>query len=234
MATDPGYKENQRVCRKERHTRGFMVAGANRDDIPVDFRTAVARAPPSPIDPKTGTPVGIDKGWDYNAGEAAWGENHQKRLLEDRGPWRDLYQWGPEKYVRPERIAVDRAVARFASPVKKGDREALRRSLRRAVGGDEAIFYDPQKQPVRVPQAITAHMLEKKSRLDGREAYFPFLKELIEDPYEIWVNFARSDISGRVAVRRRYMKAVRLEKDQVIGLYAEMREGYWVGGNVFR
>lgn len=28
-------------------------------------------APPSPIDPKTGEPVGIDKGWGYNVGEAA-------------------------------------------------------------------------------------------------------------------------------------------------------------------
>jgi len=31
-------------------------------------------APDSPIDPKTGAPVGIDRGWDYNVGEAALGE----------------------------------------------------------------------------------------------------------------------------------------------------------------
>jgi hypothetical protein len=29
------------------------------------------RAPESPIDPETGAPVGIDRGWDYNVGEAA-------------------------------------------------------------------------------------------------------------------------------------------------------------------
>jgi len=31
-------------------------------------------APASPLDPKTGAPVGIGKGWAYNVGQAAWDE----------------------------------------------------------------------------------------------------------------------------------------------------------------
>lgn len=45
-----------------------------------DYRKAADKgrgeAPPSPIDPKTGAPVGIDKGWDYNVGKAA-GESYK-------------------------------------------------------------------------------------------------------------------------------------------------------------
>jgi len=39
------------------------------------------QAPESPIDPKTGAPVGIDKGWDYNVGETHKEETH--RILEN-------------------------------------------------------------------------------------------------------------------------------------------------------
>ena len=72
------------------------------------------------------------------------------------------------------------------------------------------------------------------SRWDGREAYFPFIRELIEQPYEIWINFARSEVSGRVALRRRYVKAVELDRNRVLGLYAELQEGQWVSGDFYR
>lgn len=39
------------------------------------------QAPPSPIDPKTGEPVGIDEGWGYNVGEAA---KRDYRVLADK------------------------------------------------------------------------------------------------------------------------------------------------------
>lgn len=41
-------------------------------------------------------------------------------------------------------------------------------------------------------QGLLDHMVEKPARPDGREALFPFIRELIEDPAEIWVGFARS------------------------------------------
>jgi len=41
-----------------------------KEDYDAATASGLADAPPSPIDPKTGAPVGIDKGWDYNVGEA--------------------------------------------------------------------------------------------------------------------------------------------------------------------
>ncbi len=179
-------------------------------------------------------PNGIDPGFDYNVGEAAWGQNQQKRLMEDQGPWKDLHPWGPAKYGRPEKIAVDAPRAQLARPVKKGDMQGLRAALRKAVGSDEAHIADPTGANILVTQAISEHIAEKAGRFDGRDAYFPYIRELIEDPFEIWVNFAVSAVSGRVAIRKKYVKAVRLDKTRVLGLYAETQDGKWVSADFFR
>lgn len=51
-----------------------------------EYKAAVAagKVPPAQmvIDPKTGAPVGIDKGWDYNVGQA--GRQHDYKVLRDK------------------------------------------------------------------------------------------------------------------------------------------------------
>jgi hypothetical protein len=193
------------------------------------------QAPQSPIDPKTGAPEGVGKGWDYNVGEAAWGRNDAARLMEDQGPWNDLHPWGPKMNGRPAQLSTDRAVAKLGHPVTKGDEAGLRRALRQAIGGEAVDIADPTGTPVRVTQALVDHILAKPdSRWDGRDAYFPLIRELIEDPQEIWINFAQSQVSGRVALRRKYVKLVSLDRDRVLGLYAEIENGQWVSGDMFR
>jgi len=176
-------------------------------------------------------PAGIDPGWAYNVGEAAWGRNEALRLMEDEGPWRELVARGAQALRRPERVAVDKPQAKLARPGAKGDEAALRRALERAVGmaaGEDLVeLVDPTGTTVIVTQALVDHMLEDASRQDGREAYFPFIRELIEEPFEIWVSFAQSETSGRVALRRRYVKVIELDKDRALGLVAELDQGHW-------
>lgn len=177
---------------------------------------------------------GIDAGWDYNVGKAAWGENRAKVLMESEGKWKDMDPRGPVDYGRPEKIAVDQPKAAPASRVKPGDIDALRETLWKAVGGDSVPIQDPLGEPVRITQAIAHHIAESAGRWDGREMYFPLIPELIEDPYEIWVNFAKNEVSGRVAIRKKYVKAVKLDKNRVLGLYAEEQDGVWISGDFFR
>lgn len=180
-------------------------------------------------------PNGIDPGWDYNVGTAAWGEREQLRLMEDTGPWTDLSPLGHGKYGRPDKISVDAPRAELGNPVKKGDAPALREALTKALGSEASNIIDPLGEPVRVTQAIVGHILEKpETRWDGRDAYFPFIRELIEDPFEIWMSFAKSAVSGRVGIRRKYVKAVKLSGNKALGLYAESMDGYWVSGDLFR
>lgn len=53
------------------------VFGSTQSEYGAAKRRGNGEAPPSPIDPKTGAPAGIDKGWDYNVGKAAKEETHQ-------------------------------------------------------------------------------------------------------------------------------------------------------------
>lgn len=178
-------------------------------------------------------PNGIDPGWAYNPGEAAWGRTQALRLSEDEGPWKDLDLRGPEFYGRPAKIPVEEAKASPWHPKDKSE-GSLRQALSRVIGGEERAFVDPAGETVMVTQAIVDHMLEKPSRIDGREAFFPLIPELIEDPYEIWIGFTKSARSGRVAIRKRYVKAVRIGKNRVLGLWAEVMNGQWVSKDFFR
>lgn len=72
------------------------------------------------------------------------------------------------------------------------------------------------------------------ARLDGREQYFPFIKETIEDPYEIWTGFEENEATGQVHLRQRYVKMVELDKKRTLGLIAEVENGKWVGFDFFR
>jgi len=202
-----------------------------------EYRQAQAdgrgEAPPSPIDPTTGAPVGIDKGWDYNVGKAAYGQNIQARLMEDQGPWKDLCPGRPEDYNRPPKMPVDAPKAKLGTRQRTED--GLREELRRSVGGDSVSIADPTGERTLITQGIVDHILAKPdTRWDGREEYFPFIRELLEEPYEIWVNFAKSEVSGRVGLRKKYVKTIRLDKDRVLGLYAEIQDGVWVSGDFFR
>jgi hypothetical protein len=189
-------------------------------------------------DKKTGethqVPKGIDPGWDYNVGEAAWGKNEALRMMDDSGPWVDINPYGPEHYNRPEKIEPDMPQAEIGQRVKKGDVAGLREALTRAIGDDEVLFTDPIGGKVLVTQAIVDHILEDPDdRWNGREAYFTLIPELIEQPYEIWVSFAKSEISGRVGIRRKYVKAIQTKDKKVLGLFAEFMNGHWVGGSLF-
>ncbi|MBF0375817.1 MAG: hypothetical protein HQL39_20715, partial [Alphaproteobacteria bacterium] len=100
--------------------------------------------------------------------------------------------------------------------------------------GDEAVFVDPAGGRVRIGQAVVDHMLAAARRLDGREAYFPFLPELVTAPAEIWVGFGASTATDRVALRRRYVTFLALDKNRTIALVADLDGNLWSGLTFYR
>ena len=179
-------------------------------------------------------PKGIDAGWGYNVGKAAFGRGPTFLAQERHGPWNPLLALGGSRPSRPDRLAAVAARARLAARVREGDEAGMRDTLRRAIGGDGAVFEDPTGARVEVDQSLVDHILAGDSPWTGREAYFPLIPELIERPQEIWVGFAESAVTGKVAARRRYVRLVRLARDTVIGLVADMDGGYWSGLTFFR
>lgn len=180
-------------------------------------------------------PGEADEGWRYSPGETAWGRPWAKRVTDTlaSGTWVDVDPRGPESYGRPEIVPVDAPKA-LPIDIHRDDEEALRGLLRGAIGGDEDFFTNPFGERVLVTQAVVDHMLENTARIDGRQRYFSLIPEVIEDPYEIWVNFTRNTETGRYALRERYVKVVEIDKATVVTLVAETSGGIWTALTFFR
>ncbi len=189
-------------------------------------------------------PEGIDTGFGYNVGKAAWGRGADRVAIERHGPWTELKVPAgirqadtPLKPVPTPTRPVDPVLTdhfrRPSTPISPDTVDALRQGLRDALGADQVILTDPSGERISVGQAIVDHMIETPSRMDGRERYFPFIPELIETPQEIWVGFAES-ASGRVSLRRRFVKYLMIGKNEVLALVADADDNRWSGMTFFR
>jgi len=195
----------------------------------------VAHTLNTPDGPRTVmVPEGIDPGFAYNPGEGAFGRGAQEIAMERHGGFAALEAPGPmsETAGPLEPAATTTRPARVppARPDGTPDETALRKLFHVTLGSGEAIFRDPTGAHVSVTEAVVKHLIAKARENPGevnRAAYWPFIRELIETPHEIWQGFAKSEVSGRVAMRRRYVKLVRLSRDRVIALVADEAGGNW-------
>jgi hypothetical protein len=188
-------------------------------------------------DPRTNVsvkvPVGIDPGFAYNPGMAAFGRAEQKRLIDEAAlaTWEDI--GSPFVADRPAdlpEIPVDTPVANVGPRIQRGDEQGLRAALRDAIGEDSVTMIDPLGGGVAVGQAIADHLVNFPPRWEpSRTAFLPFIRELIEQPYEIWVTFARSKESGAIKLRRRYVKRI-APAGRGLGLVADVVNNVLVGG----
>lgn len=176
-------------------------------------------------------PKGIDPGFDYNPGLGAVGRGRQGRKMAARGEITHL--WSPGERPAVENLEPATPIGTILPPLTESREADLRRRLAQALGGDEAILSDPLGSPVAVSQAIVDHMLGDPRRLDGRDRYFGLIPELVTQPQEIWVGFVR-DETGRVFVRRRHIRLVRVGRKTTVGLVADAEGGDWVAMTFFR
>jgi SPP1 gp7 family putative phage head morphogenesis protein len=205
-----------------------------------------AEPPPSPLvmkmirTPQGAVPVevpeGIDPGFAYNPGVAGFGGGPDITAIYPReGDWPKLL---PPWELPLEPLPVDTPKAQIYKRVSP-DESSLREALRNAIGGDSAIFTDPLGGRIELGQAIVTHLIEVPKRINGRERYMPLFQELIEEPAEIWMGFASDPAGGKVTVRRRYIKLIRIEheggkaKQDSLGLVADATGHYWSGLTFF-
>lgn len=76
--------------------------------------------------------------------------------------------------------------------------------------------------------ATTANALRQHA-VDER--YIPFLPSVIEDPFEIWIGFAKNELTGQVYLRRRYAKAIRIGRNKYLSMMFDAIDGKWVSFN---
>lgn len=178
-------------------------------------------------------PVGIDPGFDHNPGMAAGRDDVETPALEKSSRWKELPGLTPAYYGRPADVPADAPKAALGA--KAHSPADLLPLFTKAIGGAEAVFTGPDKQPLVVNTAIVDHMLaDPAKRFDGREQYFPLIPELVKDPFEIWVTANVNEATGKIALRKRYVKMFQLEKNVVTGMVADSVNNRWEGMTFFR
>lgn len=202
------------------------------DSPPVDMEARQVNTPNGSASVRA--PAGIDTGFGYNPGKAAWGQAQQRTIAASHGPWRPLSSPGGARPAGPDDLPVAQARAELGERAGDGDRTELRRLLSRAIGGDERTFRDPTGERILVNQGLVDHLVEDAGRQDGREAFFPLIPELLESPQEIWVGFAEAEDTSRVALRRRYVRLVDLGRNRTVALVADSEQGHWQALTFFR
>lgn len=173
--------------------------------------------------------VKIDKGWDYNPGEAAFGswdrEKHDFTMLQE-GAYKTYAELGRGA------VPDDLAVAQKGNVVT--NKQDLVEVIKRDVldGADEKLF-----TPIEMPnmtimvnaERLATHYVEDKIR-DGRQPtydrsiFLPFLKETIENPFEIWAQFFRAP-SGKVFMRYTFIKGINYGKKKGLIFIAQVLRG---------
>lgn len=177
-------------------------------------------------------PIGIDPGFAYNPGLGAFGRGPNLTAIERQGGFTDLKAPSSARASVGDLVPVPTTTRPTAVPAPradgKPDESLLRALFRSAVGGDEAIFVDPAGGRVSISQAVVDHLIANPEPANtARAAYWTFTRELIESPQEIWVGFTRDEKTGRVALRRRYVKLVDIGEGRIVALIADEQGSFW-------
>lgn len=162
-------------------------------------------------------PNGIDPGWAYNPGKAAWGSELSEKAMaawkkQGAAAWERLSPGDWRSEGRPLRIPVDPARASLDRTIVGSDRAG---ALRRILGGDEQI-YSFEASDFRYDVLVNAQSLA--AHVDpARGPYLPLLPETMENPFEVWMSFERHKGTGKIVLRERIIKAVATgEKEGVL------------------
>lgn len=198
----------------------------------IDWEThTVGKDGPSPR--TVDVPKGIDPGWAYNVGDAAYGRPLAAQAMDawqaQKGAaWERLTPGDWQSYGRPERVPV--AAPRAALGNEVTGAEAAASLIATAIGGPEKVFRVPTRGgslPVLVDATVLADHLDP-----ARSPYIPFLPELLEDPYEVWLAFERHQGTGKIELRTRIVKVVDTGGAEGLLLVAQASRGQLLGWTV--
>jgi len=214
-------------CKKlmlsERDIRRLGKSGPDKAP-PIEWEDKLVGARgPSPRQVRV--PKGIDPGFAYNPGTAAWGQPLSKAVMDEwqamkGAAWEALTPGGWAEAGRPEQLPLAPGIA--LGP-HLADEAAVIAALERQFGGRSKV-YQPGGLPVMVnAQSLGSHIAPDRSR------YLPLLDDLLTAPYEVWLSFWRHRGTGKVVLRARLIKAYDLGKARSLLLVADARKGQLEG-----
>ncbi|WP_374653111.1 PBECR2 nuclease fold domain-containing protein [Dongia sp.] len=187
--------------------------------------TLVDRDVNFPEGPRTvQVPDGIDPGFGYNPGQAAYGRRLADEVMDGwrqsgADAWETMTRGDWKAYARPAELPADAAVAHAGPKLSSADNMAS--AISHAIGGRERMFDLPDGSVVAVnAESLAAHIPIE------RAPFLPYLPELLTDPFEIWISFERHKGTGRVELRKRLVKVLDIGgKERGLTMSAQVVKG---------
>jgi hypothetical protein len=205
----------------ERELRALGKTGPDKAPA-LELRPATLSTSAGPVTIQV--PKGIDPGWGYNVGDAAFGRKLPEDVMEawrqkGAAAWERLNPGDWQSAGRPAAVPADRPAAKLGTPDR--DQDQMRRGIERAIGGPQRAVALPNGDTVLVDAAaLAAHMPL------SRATFIPLLPELLADPFEIWLSFERHRGTGQVVLRKRLVKVVDIGRDRGLLLVAQASGGF--------
>jgi len=180
-------------------------------------------------------PAGIDPGFEYAPGATrvkgsngylqrqAW-EALANPLDPDNPRWVPVFTNTPADVGRPDRMTPFTPSTNLAPRAVPG--EDMTQRIANMIGGETTAF-NVKGLPVTIDARSLAAHLAKDAR---RSEYLPLLPDLLENPWEVWVNLYRDAQTGNYELRSRIIKAYTLKKsDEGVLLVAQAGRGFFEG-----
>jgi hypothetical protein len=197
---------------------------------PIDAKDVTVNSSAGPISVRT--PKGVDPGWGYSVGEAAFGKPLADEVMQAwqdaKGEaWESLTPGNWESAGRPKDVPVDSYAGHI--PPAAQNREQLQKTIERVLGVPERAFASPTGDSVLVnASSLADHMPPDRS------SFTPMIPGLITEPFEVWLSFERHKGTGRVVLRQRFIKRVQTGKERGYALIAQSANGAMEAWTVLR
>ncbi|MFV0314394.1 MAG: PBECR2 nuclease fold domain-containing protein, partial [Anaerotignum sp.] len=168
---------------------------------------------------------GISKGFEYNPGKAGFGNKVSQEVFDTRKGYTNLTKGDYTTFDRPKQLPVTESNIKVAGTAK--NRESLKKSIEHELQDTDLVL-----TPVGVVH-IDAQSLAGHIKLD-RGAFVPFIKEVLENPQEIWGSFQQSNATGKVVYRRSYVRKFKNTKSGDIVMVVDGSNGEMSGWTMLK
>jgi len=175
---------------------------------------------------------GIDFGFDYNPGIAAWGTKFSE-LADSAAPdkYIPLTTNTFKDYHRPDLVPLSETDIK-PIPALKSASDAVQ-WLTDNIGADKV--FSVQQGDFKHSLLLDAEYFGKHLEKDlNRSRFFPFIQDILSDPFEVWASFEKSVNNEKVVLRYRYIKAYKLEKNKAVLVVFDALKGVVTGHTYFQ
>lgn len=175
-------------------------------------------------------PAGIDPGFDYNPGKAAWGARISAAKMDEyrameSAAWLSLTPGDWQSFGLPEKLTTQVPIRSAGAELASTDEAAA--ELKQIIGGEEKVFSFTGDKGFRYDLLVNAKSLAEHIKDElWRTPYLPLVPEVLSDPEEVWIGFQRHKGTGKTALRMRVIKALKLGKKRTIIMAFDAVDGW--------